>query len=179
MRGLLTARDPSPLWFTSGLDCGQVSNFPSPSCFRHKHTKAVILTAVKRLRLPKPRRSPALSPCRARHGDQAREQAIEPGNTGWPMRGLLTARDPSPLWFTHGLDCGQVANFPSPSCFRHKHTKAVILTAVKRLRQLHAGVFPSALENPPQRIATVRMRYAESSFSTALRTPCCTAGSPK
>ena len=38
----------------------------------------------------------------------------------------------------HEPDGGQAVNFPSRSCFRHKYTKAVILSALKGLRQLHA-----------------------------------------
>ena len=45
---------------------------------------------------------------------------------------MLSACDDSPLLFTHGLFWRGVACFPDTSCFRHKITKAVILTAVKR-----------------------------------------------
>ena len=54
----------------------------------------------------------------------------------------MSACDISPLLFTQGLVCGQAANFPSRSCFRHKHTEAVILPALKRLRQPHPCITP-------------------------------------
>jgi hypothetical protein len=50
--GLLSARDHSPLWFTSGKFCWGAVNFPNHSRIPLKDTKAVILTALKRLCLP-------------------------------------------------------------------------------------------------------------------------------
>ncbi len=59
-----------------------------------------------------------------------------------PCVGLLSARDPSPLLFTSELLGRVVSNFLNPSCIPLKKPKAVILTAVKRLR-LHKRVDPS------------------------------------
>jgi integrase len=50
--GLLSARDHSPLWFTSRPFCRGAANFPHRSRIPSKNTKAVILPALKRLRLP-------------------------------------------------------------------------------------------------------------------------------
>jgi hypothetical protein len=50
--GLLSARDHLPLWFTSGKFCWGAVNFPNHSRIPLKDTKAVILTALKRLCLP-------------------------------------------------------------------------------------------------------------------------------
>ncbi len=111
----LSACDHSPLWFTHGSDCGTASIFTNQNCFQHKDTKAVILAALKRHRLP----------------------------GRWPHRprfprprgsAFLSACDHSPLWFTHGSDCGTASIFTNQNCFQHKDTKAVILAALKRHR---------------------------------------------
>jgi hypothetical protein len=52
VRGLLSARDHSPLLFTSGPFRRGAANFTNQSRVPPKDTKAVILPALKRLRLP-------------------------------------------------------------------------------------------------------------------------------
>jgi hypothetical protein len=47
---LLSARDHSLLWFTSGPFCRGAPNFPDQSRIPPKDTKAVILPALKRRR---------------------------------------------------------------------------------------------------------------------------------
>lgn len=54
-------------------------------------------------------------------------------------QGLLSACDPSPLLFTHELFYGETLNFPSRRCFQHKHTKAVILPALKTLSRIRSS----------------------------------------